>query len=202
MEQLYIHHQNKQRYFELPPQWRLMTFAAFPDRSGPGDVEARTREVLKSPVGHAPLDQSVSASDKVAILIEDPSRASPKQLVLRALLKELQRIHVPNDQIVIVISLATHRMIPREELGRVYGHDLLEQYEFVNHDCNAPDQVPIGTLKSGTTVKINKRYRIYFSPSVEWIRRGIKNTFPRGGRYKRHPGTSSQVQFQRRISDR
>ncbi len=157
MTALYIHHQNSQQFFDLPTQWRLLTFAALPDRSGPEDVAARTKEVMKSPVGHASLANSIATSDKVAILIEDPSRASPKKLVLRALLEDLADANVPKDQIVIVIALATHRQLSMEEMGRVYGEDLVEQYLFVNHDCKALDQVPIATLKSGTPVKINRR---------------------------------------------
>ena len=105
MNDLYIHYQNSQQYFDLPSDWNLLTFAVFPERSLPDDVEALAHEVLKAPTGHAPLDQCLSLSNMVAILIEDPSRASPKQKVLRALLAELDVIGVPKEQIVIVIAL-------------------------------------------------------------------------------------------------
>ncbi len=157
MAELYIHYQNQKQPFDLPPKWRLLTFAELPERSGQRDVVSRTRQVLQSPVGHAALGRCLSSSDKVAILIEDPSRASPKQLVLKALLKELKTVPLQNNQIVVVIALGTHRRISREEMGRVYGKDLLEQYTFINHDCNAPDLVPMGRLKSGTWVKINPK---------------------------------------------
>ncbi|MBN1631109.1 MAG: DUF2088 domain-containing protein, partial [Thermoleophilia bacterium] len=90
-------------------------------------------------------------------IVEDPSRSSPKQLVLRALLLELTEAGVTPDHIVIVIGLGTHRAVDGEEMRRVYGEDLVDTYEFVNHDCRAPDLAPVGRLRSGTVVRINRR---------------------------------------------
>lgn len=157
MTDLFLRYQNTRRCFELPPQWELLTLAAFQDRPEPADPVAMTRDALKSPVQHAPLGQAVSPTGKIAIIIEDPSRSSPKQQVLRAVLEELGAAGIPRDHIVIVIGLGTHRQLCREEMGRVYGADLVDDYEFVNHDCNAADLVAIGSLRSGTTVKINRR---------------------------------------------
>jgi nickel-dependent lactate racemase len=44
-----------------------------------------------------------------------------------------------------------------EGLGKVYGEDLVRDYSFINHDCNAEDLVNIGKLESGTAVKINRK---------------------------------------------
>ena len=157
MRKLYLRHQGRRVYFDLPQPWKLLSFAAFEDRPEPTDVIGMVRQALKEPINHPPLPQVVSLSDKIAIIVEDPSRSSPKQLVLRALLLELSEAGISPDQIVIVIALGTHRQLDRAEMRQVYGQDLVDTYEFVNHDCRAQDLVPIGSLRSGTTVSINRR---------------------------------------------
>lgn len=153
----YVRYQGQRVYFDLPPSWQLLTLAAFEDRPAPPDVVGLVREALKQPVGHPRLGEAVGPSDKIAVIIEDPSRSSPKQLVLRALLSDLSEAGVTPDQVVIVIALGTHRRPDAEEMRQVYGADLTSVYEFVNHDCTAHDLVPIGSLRSGTVVRINRR---------------------------------------------
>ena len=157
MTELFLRLHDRRVHFHIPPQWRLLSFAEFTDRPEPADVVGMVRRALKKPIDHPPLSEAAGSSDKIAIVIEDPSRSSPKQLVLRALLLELAEADVPPDHVIIVIGLGTHRRLDREEMRRVYGDDLVDTYEFVNHDCRAQDLVPIGALRSGTTVAINRR---------------------------------------------
>ena len=157
MTDLFLRHQGTQQFFELPPQWELLTFATFEDRPVPDDVIGMVHNALQDPVDHLPLAQAIKTTDTVAIIIEDPSRASPKQQVLRAVLAELKNTGIDRKQIVVVLGLGTHRAIVGEELESVYGKDLVETFEFVNHDCQSNDLVPIGALESGTPVKINRR---------------------------------------------
>ena len=202
MTDLFLRHQGTQQFFELPPQWELLTFATFEDRPAPDDVISMVRRALKSPVEHPPLAQTLKPEDTVAVIIEDPSRASPKQLVLRAVLAELIEAGIDRQQVVVVLGLGTHREIVGEELESVYGKDLVETYEFVNHDCQSNDLVQIGALESGTPVKINRRvaeadFKIgigsIFPPSPERFRRRRENIIPRGLQFRSHSRASSQL---------
>jgi nickel-dependent lactate racemase len=157
MPELFLRHRGSRQSFDLPPRWRLSTFAAFEDRRAPDDVIGTVRTALQQPVEHAPLPRALKPADTVAVIIEDPSRASPKQQVLRAVLAELADAGIARDRVVIVLGLGTHRRVTGPELEAVYGRDLVAAYEFVNHDCQSDDLVPIGTLPSGTAVKINRR---------------------------------------------
>jgi len=149
-----------------------LTFADFNERSGPDDAQAAARHALKSPVDHPPLSRTLDSEMHVAVIIEDPSRASPKQQVLRAVLAELKDAGVAHDHIVVVLGLGTHRKVEGPELERVYGSDLVATYEFVNHDCHAADLVPVGELAGGTVVKINRR--VYAADFVI----GVGSIFP------------------------
>jgi nickel-dependent lactate racemase len=183
MSKLFLKSHRQDIYFDLPEQWRLLTFAAFQDLPEPGNVIGMIRTALQGPVSHAPLAHSVGPTDKIAIIIEDPSRASPKQLVLRAVLQELQAAGVTPDRIEVVIALGTHRQLSHEEMAQVYGADLVASYTFLNHDCLADDLVPIGTLRSGTTVKINRHvYEADFKIGIGSIFPHPMNGFGGGGK--------------------
>ncbi len=172
MADLYIRQQSGRTHFSLPPNWQLLTFAEFNDRSGLDDAQAATLQALKMPVDHPPLSKTLGSKMNVAVIIEDPSRASPKQQVLRAVLAELKSAGITRDRIVVVLGLGTHRRVESPELEQVYGRDLVASYEFVNHDCHAADLVPVGKLTSGTAVKINRR--VYEADFVI----GIGSIFP------------------------
>lgn len=157
MSDLFVRYQNEKKYFDLPSGWDLSTLAVFEDRARPADPVAMARKALETPVQHPPLSKAVKVGDKIAVIIEDPSRNSPKQQVLRAVLAEFEGMSIPRQDIVVVIALGTHRQLEYEEMAEVYGGDLVDQYEFINHDCNSDDLVAVGKLPSGTLAKVNRR---------------------------------------------
>lgn len=141
---------------EIPQDWRLGTLAVFPEGPPPLDVKKRTREVLAHPVGHPPLKEVLRPNERVAILVEDLTRVSPKKAILEELLRELREMGVPPHNVVLVMALGTHRGLSNAELIEGFGEELVRQYAFVNHDCLADDLVPIGQLSTGATVRINR----------------------------------------------
>ena len=157
MKKPFLRYKGEKRYFETPPDWNVLTLAAFQDHLEEKDVEQLTRHALSNPIGSAPLEACISSSDKVAILIEDQTRASPKKRVLKTLLEALDEAGIVRENISIIVSLGTHRALTEEELNDNYGEDVVAQYAIHNHDCQAPDLVPVGKLKTGTVVKINKK---------------------------------------------
>lgn len=152
-------------FFDLPDEWDLLTFAHPKDSTPAQDIPGLVQKSLEHPVGRPPLRECLSPSDSVAILVEDLTRSSPKALILRAVLEELEKAGISDADIVNVISLGTHRGLTQEELEGCFGADLLSRYRFVNHDCHSPDLVPVAYLPTGAEVKINRfvheaRFRI------------------------------------------
>ncbi len=157
MEDLFVRYRNEKHAFEPPPEWKILTFAAFDDHFGEIDVERITRRALNHPIGFLPLKERLSPSDTVAILIEDHTRMSPKRTILKVLLDELDATRVPSKNISVIVALGTHKGLTSDGLKAVYGEEAVEGYAFINHDCLAPDLVPVAKLKTGTVVKINKK---------------------------------------------
>lgn len=157
MKQPFIIKRGQKNYFDIPSGWRLLCFADFNDQKTFKDVKDLVRKSLKNPIQSPLIKDCLSPYDSIAIIIEDLTRASPKKVVLEVLLKELESANIARENISIIISLGTHREMTSEELTSTFGKELLEQYEFINHDCHAPDLVPAGSLFTGRTVKINRR---------------------------------------------
>ncbi|MEW6668652.1 MAG: nickel-dependent lactate racemase [Thermodesulfobacteriota bacterium] len=183
MDKLFVRYGDEKWYFDPPPGWNVLTFASFQDRPHEPDVEELTRNALNNPVRSAPLRERVSPSDTVAIIIEDQTRASPKKIILKALLEELQQIGVPARNISMIVALGTHRALTTGEMETVYGEDAVRGYSFTNHDCQAPDLVPVGRLKTGAVVKVNRRvHEATFRIGIGSIFPHVLNGFGGGGK--------------------
>jgi len=172
MKSVFIFHRHKKISFEIPSQWSLLTFAKLDEYPSQKDVRKLTKNALRKPIHAKALKDSLSPSDKVAIVIEDLTRASPKKLILETLLEELKAFNIPTESISVIIALGTHRGLTPEELESTFGRELIDRYEFVNHDCHATDLMPVGRLKTGREVKINRKVH------EATFRIGIGSIFP------------------------
>jgi len=172
MQKAFIFYQHQKIPFEIPPKWRVLTFAQFSGYSIRRNVRELTKNALRKPIHAKALKDSLSPSDKVAIVVEDLTRASPKKLILETLLEEVNAFNIPTESISVIIALGTHRGLTAKELESTFGRELINRYEFVNHDCHATDLMPVGRLKTGREVKINRKVH------EATFRIGIGSIFP------------------------
>ena len=183
MEKAFIFYQHQKIPFEIPPKWKVLTFAQFNDSPLLRNVRELTKNAIKNPIQSPSLKDSLSSSDRVAVLIEDLTRSSPKRLILESLLEELDDAGIPSNNISVIISLGTHRGLTSLELETTFGRELLEKYKFDNHDCHASDLVCVGRLKTGRDVKINSTvYEATFRIGIGSICPHPMNGFGGGGK--------------------
>ena len=172
METPFIIKRGQKEFFNIPPEWNLLTFAILDDQPALNDVSDLAKKALRNPIESPRLTERLSPSDTIAILVEDLTRASPKGVILKAVLEELEKVGIPDANIKVILALGTHRGLTFEELECAFGSEPLKRYEFINHDCHAPDLIPVGQLRTGRTVKINKNaHEAHF-------RIGIGSVFP------------------------
>jgi len=127
----------------------------------PGLEDERTalRAALASPIGCPPLPELVHSSDIVAVVFSDITRPMPNDRVLPVLLEELSRAGLPDDHVVLVNALATHRAQTEAELKTMLGEAVVNRYHIVQH--NAWDEAtlkPVGRNRSGRIVRVNRAY--------------------------------------------
>ena len=172
MKNAFIFYRHKKLPFEIPSQWKLLTFAQFDEYPSQKDVRKLTKIALKNPIHAKALKNILSPSDKIAIIVEDLTRASPKRLILETLLDGLNAVHIPTKHISVIMALGTHRGLTPEELESTFGRELISRYTFANHDCHATDLIPVGRLSSGRKVRINRKVH------EATFRIGIGSIFP------------------------
>jgi len=183
MKKAYVKRQKERLEFEIPSHWNMLTFAEFVDHEPKTNVRSIARESILHPVSSPPLTELVSDKDTIAIIVEDLSRVSPKKEVLGELLKILEEMAIPDEQITVVMALGTHRGLTREEMEGAFGKSVVDRYRFVNHDCLASDLVPVGKLRSGRPVKINPVvYQASFKLGIGSIFPHPMNGFGGGGK--------------------
>jgi nickel-dependent lactate racemase len=128
------------------------------------DERAAIVAALRAPVGTLPLRQLVGTGDTVAVVHSDLTRPMPNDRVLPPLLDELTQAGVPDDQIVLINALGTHRAQTEAELRGMLGDALVDRYRIVQHDAWDDDGlVAVGPNRAGRTVRVN---RIYMDASV------------------------------------
>ncbi|MCU0578700.1 MAG: nickel-dependent lactate racemase [Desulfobacterota bacterium] len=172
MDDLFINYRGRRHSFHLPPGWRLLTFADFEARETVPDIRLLVGKALQEPVGTPPLPSLAGPRVRVAVIVEDLTRASPKKIILETILETLRGCGVPEERSVIVLALGTHRGLTKAEIEATFGPEMPARYEFLNHDCLAADLVPAGSLKNGFPVKFNRRVM------EADIRIGVGSIFP------------------------
>jgi nickel-dependent lactate racemase len=123
------------------------------------DEQAAIAAALRSPVDTLPLRQLVRPDDTVAVVFSDLTRPMPNDRVLPPLLDELALAGVPDEQIVLINALGTHRPQTGAELTRMLGSELANRYRIVQHDAwDDENLVEAGRNRAGRPVRVNRAY--------------------------------------------
>ena len=120
-----------------------------------GDTMGAIRRALKAPIGSAPLRELVVPTSKVGIIFSDITRPTPNHLLLPPLLEELD--HVPAQNITLFNALGTHRPNTDEELRKMLGDNIVENYRVVQNDAfDKKTQLHLGETSRDHAIWINK----------------------------------------------
>jgi nickel-dependent lactate racemase len=98
------------------------------------DERAEVLAALRRPVAGPPLREVVRGGRTVAISVCDGTRPQPRQIVVPALLEELQGV-VRLEDVVVLVATGTHRGNTPDELRAMLGDEVLAAVRVVNHDA-------------------------------------------------------------------
>ena len=132
----------------------------------PSDPAALLREAMVHPVAGPPLRDVVSPGQRVAISVCDLTRPQPRELMVSALLAELEGI-TTRDDVVILVATGTHRANTDAELRSMLGDELVDTVRIVNHDArDDASLVHVGTFGDGVPVWLDR----------EWVEADVRLT--------------------------
>ncbi|MDD3214394.1 MAG: nickel-dependent lactate racemase [Eubacteriales bacterium] len=118
--------------------------------------EAFRAAVEENAVESRPLKEVVAPKDQVTVIISDLTRAWMHQERICPLL--LDYLHdvagLPDENIVFLVALGTHRMQTEEELIRLVGERVYRRVRVVNHDIDG-ELANLGTTRYGTEVLVS-----------------------------------------------
>jgi len=147
---------DKQLTFHLPAVLRAAYLA--PARLAPAaSLETEIQAGLQRPLDRLPVKQVVQPGERVTILVDDYTRATPVARILPLLATELNSAGIPDEQITILVSTGTHRACTPQVLKVKLGQEMLERIRVVQHDCqDNASHVFMGITGRGTPVWVNR----------------------------------------------
>ena len=123
----------------------------------PADPTAIIREAIRNPIGTGTLDTLLDRNKKIAVIVDDGSRPTPISTILPVLLEELEAIGVPNENILIVAALGSHRYMTEEELCQRVGSEVYARYRVINSEFRDPERlVYVGKAPDGVDIYATK----------------------------------------------
>ena len=145
-------------WIDLPPDAPV---AVIESQFTPGlpDERGAIIAALHSPIGTPPLRELMTPADNVAVVFSDLTRPMPNDRALPPLLDELALAGVPDDRIVLVNALGTHRPQTGAELESMLGATIARRYRVVQHDAwDGHNLVEVARSRAGRSVRVNGAY--------------------------------------------
>ena len=142
-------------HFRLSAAWRVINNVELRSEGITRTIDQMVSEAIEGPIGTAPLRDLIKPGYKIAIIMDDITRPTPKKEILGCLLTHLQRCGVGTHQIDVLLATGTHRAVTEDEIKSAFGEDLFREVRFVNHDCRSSLLVSVGTLEHAGEVRIN-----------------------------------------------
>jgi lactate racemase len=141
---------------DLPASWEVNVMKMAGHDAAPlGPEEIRRR--IQNPVGTRPLRELAAGKKRVVITFDDLERPTPAHEIAPLVLEELKAAGVPDESILFLAALGTHRPLPSDEVARKLGADVIRRYAWINHNCfeNLKD---IGETSRKNRIKVNQTF--------------------------------------------
>jgi lactate racemase len=147
------------------------------------NLEEEIIKAIKNPLGPA-LTNIAKPNKKVAIIIDDNTRAVPSNLILPVVLKELKSLGILESDITIIIANGLHRELTKNEISKLVGKKIFEKLSVINHSAyNKREMTYVGEIVKGLDLHVNK---IFIDADIKIVIGDVEfhQIFGYGGGYK------------------
>jgi nickel-dependent lactate racemase len=121
------------------------------------DVSVTINEALDHPIGTKPLRDLAGPGTCVCIVFTDITRACPDHLLVPALLAELEKAGVRDEDITLLCGIGMHRTSTREEKIAKLGVGIVKRYRVIDNEPQNPMVlVDLGVTPGGVPVQLHR----------------------------------------------
>lgn len=121
------------------------------------DEAKALRDALVNPIGTKPLKKLAAESNRIAIVVNDITRATPYKKILPSLFEELSGID--DSRIIFFVATGTHRANTSNELKAMLGSEVIRRFNIIQNDANDVESHSFaGCTSSGNKVYIHSEY--------------------------------------------
>lgn len=120
---------------------------------------ASVLDALLTPTGSAPFPEIAGEKkDKVVIAVPDRTRTAKAEIVLPAVIGELNNAGIPDEDITVIFACGTHRLHTEEEKKKIVGPFIVQKnIKMTDHDCrDESNLVELGVTSRGNRVLVNR----------------------------------------------
>lgn len=147
--------------FEIPEANLLAVGSPNPAAAGFAPAAAgaggEIRRALGSPIGAPRLAEAARGAGGAVILADDMTRLTPAGEIIPALLDELNRAGLRDEQVTVVIALGTHRPMTETEIAARFGREVVERVRVINNPWRDPSEMAdLGVTPRGTPVTVSR----------------------------------------------
>ena len=143
---------------ELPDRSVVGTLSYQPVPPLP-DPETALLDALAHPTGSPSLARLAAGRRSACILICDVTRPVPNEMMLRPMLRILERSGMARDQILILVATGLHRPNEGDELKEMVGPFIAGNYRVENHHGQRLDEhTYLGNSPRGVPIWLDTRY--------------------------------------------
>lgn len=141
---------------EVPDSARVLSMA---DAPGLEDIDERIEQALRAPLGTPALAQLAQGKNSACVVIADITRPVPNAVILPPILRTLEDSGIARQDITILVGTGLHRPNEGEELVRLVGEFVAQNYHIVNHKAREQDTlVFLGQTSGGAPIWIDRIY--------------------------------------------
>jgi lactate racemase len=142
--------------FQAPEAMTVTTVVSQPVQPL-SDVKQAVTEALRHPIGTPPLREMVKPGDRVCIVFTDITRSSPDDILVPALLRELELASVRDWDVTLLCGIGMHRASTHAEKCLKLGADVVSRYRVIDHEPQNPEAlVDLGVTPGGVPVSVHR----------------------------------------------
>ena len=138
----------------FPAEWDVQVY---PPADGLDIGEEGIQQAFANPIGTAPIASLARGKRRAAIVVDDLSRPTPADRLLPYILAELEAGGIAREDTQIIMGVANHRPLTREDLVKKLGEQVVATIRVRNHFSWAHCEY-IGTTSRGTPIALNKDF--------------------------------------------